>query len=165
MGLFKKKPDAVSERARQLNAEIAALEAQIKKLSSAGAERVDNTPPAPAVVPAKPRPAGSLSTEPIFERVDKHRLKEESEPGFSRSRLGAGKDGRFDPAVIWRRLMDIFRGPPPVNPKLVNYLAAGGIHGLRPLRYEKRVARYRLIFLCGCLLFALWIIVALVRRL
>jgi len=27
----------------------------------------------------------------------------------------------------------------------VNYLAAGGVHGLRPLRYEKRVARNRFI--------------------
>jgi hypothetical protein len=29
----------------------------------------------------------------------------------------------------------------------VNYLAAGGVHGLRPLRYEKRVARNRFIAL------------------
>jgi hypothetical protein len=28
----------------------------------------------------------------------------------------------------------------------VSYLAAGGIQGLRPLRYEKRVARNRFIF-------------------
>ena len=33
------------------------------------------------------------------------------------------------------------------NPRLVNYLAAGGVHGLRPLRYEKRVARNRFIAL------------------
>ena len=30
---------------------------------------------------------------------------------------------------------------------LVNYLAAGGVHGLRPMRYEKRVARNRFILL------------------
>jgi hypothetical protein len=29
----------------------------------------------------------------------------------------------------------------------VNYLAAGGVHGLRPMRYEKRVARNRFILL------------------
>jgi hypothetical protein len=44
-------------------------------------------------------------------------------------------------------------GPSANNPKLVNYLAAGSIQGLRPLRYEKRVARNRvialtIIFLC-----------------
>ncbi|MGZ5544078.1 MAG: hypothetical protein ACXWIU_05350, partial [Limisphaerales bacterium] len=41
------------------------------------------------------------------------------------------------------RLEQIFRPPPLSNPKLVNYLAAGSIQGLRPLRYEKRVARNR----------------------
>ena len=39
------------------------------------------------------------------------------------------------------------RGSPAVNPKLVSYLAAGSIKGLRPLRYEKRIARNRFIFL------------------
>ena len=34
-----------------------------------------------------------------------------------------------------------------IQPKLVSYLAAGGIEGLRPLRYEKRIARYRFIAL------------------
>jgi uncharacterized protein involved in exopolysaccharide biosynthesis len=29
----------------------------------------------------------------------------------------------------------------------VNYLAAGGIQGLRPMRYEKRVARNRFVVL------------------
>jgi hypothetical protein len=29
----------------------------------------------------------------------------------------------------------------------VNYLAAGGVQGLRPLRYEKRVARNRVVLL------------------
>ena len=33
MGLFKKKPDPISERALALNDQIAALEAQIQKLS------------------------------------------------------------------------------------------------------------------------------------
>ena len=45
-----------------------------------------------------------------------------------------------------RRLREHFRGPSTTNPKLVSYLAAGGIQGLRPLRYEKRVARNRFIF-------------------
>ena len=38
---------------------------------------------------------------------------------------------------------------PLVNPKLINYLAAGSIQGLRPLRYEKRVARNRFFALAG----------------
>jgi cell division protein FtsB len=37
----------------------------------------------------------------------------------------------------------------------VSYLAAGGIQGLRPLRYEKRVARNRFIFFVVILFLAL----------
>jgi len=48
------------------------------------------------------------------------------------------------PALL-QKIRDQFRGPTTNNPRLVNYLAAGGVHGLRPLRYEKRVARNRFV--------------------
>ena len=54
--------------------------------------------------------------------------------------------------------------PPASNPKLVNYLAAGSIQGLRPLRYEKRVARNCFVFLVVVLLLMLWGILAVVFR-
>jgi hypothetical protein len=54
---------------------------------------------------------------------------------------------KYDLAAAWRKFLGHFRGPPANNPKLVNYLAAGSIQGLRPLRYEKRVARNRFLFL------------------
>ena len=53
---------------------------------------------------------------------------------------------KYDLPALLRRIRDHFRGPSTTNPKLVSYLAAGGIQGLRPLRYEKRVARNRFIF-------------------
>lgn len=47
-----------------------------------------------------------------------------------------------------------------MNPRLVSYLAAGGVQGLQPLRKEKRVARNRFIlfvvFLMLVLLGTLW---------
>ena len=165
MGWFTKKPDQLSARARQLNAEIAALEAQIKNLSSAPAAtgRVAQTrAETPATVGQ--RPVGTGAIEPIFEKIDQQKLKSEVGVNSSSGNRLEVNPGRFDALVIWRRFQEFFRGPPPANPRLVNYLAAGGIHGLRPLRYEKRVARYRLVFLCGCLVFALWIIIALLRR-
>ena len=57
-------------------------------------------------------------------------------------------------------MKNLFKTPPASNPKLVNYLAAGSIQGLRPLRYEKRVARNRFIFLVVVLVLALWGILA-----
>ena len=166
MGLFRKKPAQISEHARRLNAEIAALEAQIKQLSSNSTVPGLEGHPHPANSPPDaPRPAPAAGGEPIFEKFDQQKLRREAATNATLGNRREVNAGRFDALVFWRRLQEFFRGPPPANPKLVNYLAAGGIHGLRPLRYEKRVARYRLIFLCGLLMVALWIIVALVRRL
>ncbi len=58
--------------------------------------------------------------------------------------MGARK---FDLVALVERIKRHFRGPPAANPKLINYLAAGNMQGLRPLRYEKRVARNRFIAL------------------
>jgi hypothetical protein len=55
-----------------------------------------------------------------------------------------------------RRFKGRFVDPPPANEKLINYLAAGGLQGLRPLRYERRVARNRIIFVCVVLGLLLW---------
>ena len=46
----------------------------------------------------------------------------------------------------------------------MNYLAAGSIQGLRPLRYEKRVARNRFIFLVVVLVLVLWGILAVIFK-
>ena len=48
------------------------------------------------------------------------------------------------PEKLWNRIIKNFRKPPvSTNPNMVNLLAAGSIQGLRPLRYERRVARNR----------------------
>ena len=54
---------------------------------------------------------------------------------------------KYDLMGALRRWQKHLRGNPTANPKLVSYLAAGSIKGLRPLRYEKRIARNRFIFL------------------
>jgi hypothetical protein len=52
-----------------------------------------------------------------------------------------------------------------MNPKLVNYLAAGSIQGLRPMRYEKRVARNRFLFIVlGVLALLVGLFVAIARN-
>jgi len=47
---------------------------------------------------------------------------------------------------------------------LISYLAAGSIQGLRPLRYEKRVARNRVFALTLVFLFVVWGLIALLRH-
>lgn len=165
MGLFKKKPDPISERERAIAAKIATLEAQIKQLSgkleeppSPGGPRLRSTArPHGAAAPANPGTASSStpSVEPIFETVDQNRLK--SGPGTNGAdehynELGVRK---YDLAGAFQRMKNTLRGPSPSNPKLVNLLAAGSVQGLQPLRYEKRTARNRFIFVTVVLLVVL----------
>jgi hypothetical protein len=188
MSWFKKKSDPISDRARALNKEIAALEARIKALDSKvqrspapPQSAVPDTPSglgAPASTPANVAPQPGLATdastprplrstvqpqraahgrpfpssnpatpEPIFEKVDRGQLKGQEGAQNTRELYNDLGVRKYDLPALWRRFRDQFRGPSTTNPKLVSYLAAGGIQGLKPLRYEKRVARNRFIAL------------------
>jgi hypothetical protein len=174
MAWFKKKPDPISDRARALTEEIAALEAQIKSLDS----KLQQAPP-PAklrstAIPhgetiqraqelekletANAKPETPKAQEPIFEEVDQDRLKARGEIATPEhyNELGVRK---YDLPALLRRIRNHFRGPSTNNPKLVHYLAAGGVQGLRPLRYEKRVARNRFILFAAILFLILFGIV------
>lgn len=159
MAWFKTKPDPLSDRARALNDEIAELESKIKKLDARLQENhshprlrstaiphgatLDHSPSTPALQP-KHRTAPQ---EPIFEEVDQDRLKPKNEAASTPGHYNELGVRKYDLPALFRRLRDQLRGPSTTNPKLVSYLAAGGIQGLRPLRYEKRVARNRFILL------------------
>ncbi len=145
MGLFKKRLDPISDRARTLNSEISALEAQIKKLQEKSSEgpRVRSTALPPGAAPVH-APEHTTAREPIFERVDQNRLTGQSE-GLTPQHFNELGVRKYDFLALVERVKGYFQGPPLSNPKLVNYLAAGSIQGLRSLRYEKRVARNRFI--------------------
>ena len=155
MALFKKKPDPISDRAKAVSDEIAALEAKIKKLDA----QVQNQPHPrlrPAAMPQganahrHPDPTTQsvpAAQEPIFEKVDQKQLDpmgDAASPPEHFNELGVRK---YDLPALIRRIKNHLHGPTTTNPKLVNYLAAGGVQGLRPMRYEKRVARTRFIVL------------------
>jgi hypothetical protein len=176
MGLFKKKPDPISDRARVLHDQIAALEAQIKALNTAQAQiqsqpvaaspqprlRSTTLPHGPTLTMAST--AGARALEPIFEEINSHPFQTPPEkPALERHPdLGANPSPW---GSVWQRFKRHFRSPVASNPKLVNYLAAGSIQGLRPLRYEKRVARNRFVVLMVFLiLLVLGVISYLVKR-
>ena len=158
MGWFKPKPDPISDRARALTAQIAVLEAKIQKLEHADpTTRVQRE----AGVAEKNLPASAPApTDPVFMPTDRQRLQGRAEAPSTPEHYNELGVRKYDLAAAWRRCQDFFRGAPPVNPQLINYLAAGSIQGLRPMRYEKRVARNRVILLCVALLLALWAILA-----
>jgi hypothetical protein len=189
MGLFKKKSDPISERARAINEEIAALEAQIQKLSAQEAQPPaetnhlpQNPPAAPELTPAHPQPRLRSTAlphhrhqapvpvapppkthEPVFEEMDQRGIQSRftAAPTKPPQELEVRKS---DLTAFLKRLKNHFRGPPTSNPKLVNYLAAGSIQGLRPLRYERRVARNRFIAVVICLVLVLWGLFAILAK-
>lgn len=182
MGLFKKKADPITERSRALNDQIASLEREIARLADklesepAEAEPQPETRPAsseraqPARAPESqagmPRLRStafpqsqvvvhSQPTEPVFEDVPNNPFKvngDEAEPEPEPD-IGVRKGNVSE---MWKRIQNQFRTPSASNPKLVSYLAAGSIQGLRPLRYEKRVARNRAIALIVILILVIW---------
>src|SRR5438876_603840 len=85
MGLFKKKSDPISERAQTLSAEIAALEAQIKKLSSENAKTKAQEPPAPAPLPLRPVPAAPVT--PVAPASPQPRLRSTALPHHRQNSL------------------------------------------------------------------------------
>jgi hypothetical protein len=154
MAWFKKKPDSISDRARRLNDEIAQLEAQIRRLDAQPQPPKTQPRLRPAALPqgaatphAAAPPAKPASHEPIFEEVDQDRLQARADAASTPEHYNELGVRKYDLPALLRRLRGHFRGPSTTNPKLVSYLAAGGIQGLRPLRYEKRVARNRFIAL------------------
>jgi hypothetical protein len=154
-----KKPDPINDRARALGEEIAALEAEIKRLDTQltrapGPKFRSTTTPQGAISsrgPEKPAPPPPPKPEPVFEEVRRNPLAQSAEGEASEvyNELGVR---RYDLPALWNRIRNHFRGPTTSNPRLVSYLAAGGVQGLRPLRYEKRVARNRVLALTGLLL-------------
>jgi hypothetical protein len=167
MGWLSKKRDPITARAQSLNSELAELEGKIRRLNTQIHQAQSQPRLRSTALPAGAHAGHSppAQHDPVFEPVDQKRHQaagdEQATPAHF-NELGARK---LDLAGLWRRLMHHLRGPPASNPKLVNYLAAGAIQGLRPLRYEKRVARNRLVGLTALLALILYgIIYALLRR-
>ena len=194
MGFFKKKADPISERAKALNDQIAALEAEIQRLSI---ERAPEEPERSAPPPSAPRAArheaqsaqpklrsttlphshASSAThaptpepapdrppveEPVLEDLNPFRHPSDAvTPTPSKPSLGLRGP---ESVSVWERIKNNFRGPATSNPKLVNYLAAGSIQGLRPLRYEKRVARNRFLLFAVALALMLWGLLAVILK-
>jgi len=139
----------------------------------AGTPPWSSSRPAPAPMPARSgasaRPTATLSQsamprqEQVFEAVD-HRRLESSPQTVSKELYNELGVRKYDLPAAWNRLMRYLRGEPPQNQKLIKYLAAGNIQGLRQLRYEKEVARRRFIVLVVVFFLLLWGIVAMFLR-
>jgi hypothetical protein len=156
MGLFQKSPDPIREQEQQLRDRIAALKTEIASVqqqiqTEQAAPKLRSTarPPAPA---ATPPPAA----EPSFEQVSHQRVTLPPAAESTAAHYNELGVRKYDPVATFRRWWSQLRGSASSNPKLVSYLAVGTVQGLRPLRYEKRVARNRFIAICLIFLALLW---------
>ena len=158
MRIPKKKVDPISDRERQLKEEIAALESQIQKLSSNLPQKQTQPRLRSTVIPheaAHPtRTPGH--PEPVFEEVDHERIKSPLDSPPAQGQYNTAGVRKYDLPALFRRIHNFFRGPQPANHKLLTLLATGNVQGLRPLRYEKRIARNRLLAWVIILLVVLW---------
>lgn len=163
MSFFTRKPDPLMDRAKRLTGEIARIEKEIASLNAVVApvstpRLRSNAPgnvvrrvsmgggvPAPGLPPREAPVSRPARTSPVIAPVDP------KDPHFNE--LGIRK---YDLLSAWQRLKGHLRGPTSNNPRMVNYLAAGSIQGLRTLRYERRVARNRFLAFFVLLLLVLW---------
>lgn len=153
MSLFRKKQDPLAQRATSLNRRIAELEAEIHRLNRT--LTVGSDKPATGGRRTENRPAAPAAEEPVMERMPVRPVEGRGTetPGKEAVDLGLKRPVW---SQWWRRWKARWVDPPPSNAKLVNYLAAGSIQGLRPLRYERRVARNRIVVVCVILGLSLW---------
>ena len=158
MSLFRKKSDPLSERSRALEAEIAALQEQIKQAESGhplwpGTPRLRSTALPGGV---KVEPISAAHAGPVFEDVDQQRLKATAAPAAPSGphpEIAPRTRGFFSNIQQLKRRLGL---TPSANSKLVKLLDSGQIQGLRPLRYERRVARNRFFLLSALLLAVLY---------
>lgn len=156
MPLFRTNPDPLSQRARSLKRRIGELESQIQELTSE-LEAARSAEAAPASTESRSGRGGRVAAvqEPIFENIPHRPHDAAAALGQAREAVALGLK-RPGLKTWWSRVRRRLLGVPPAEDKLVQYLAAGGLQGLRPLRYERRVARNRIIFLSVVLAVILW---------
>jgi hypothetical protein len=151
----------LTDQIRALEAEIKQLSVKIehKKMPAAAVAQprvrstaLPNQPSAP-----QPKPvAVHAPRDPVFEKLNYQKSKQQPEIESAPDKYNDLGVRKYDLIGAIRRLQNHFRGNSTANPKLVSYLAAGSIKGLRPLRYEKRIARNRFIFLSLFFALILW---------
>jgi hypothetical protein len=139
VGWFTKPKDPIDARQAELDREIAEIQKRIADLS---------TQPLP---PARPVARGPVADPGPVRPMPAPR------PGEAAiSDAPHVPPGRFNLVEAWHRFVERLAGRPRSASGLVTLMAAGSVHGLRPLRYERKIARRRFLLSLGFLLLVLY---------
>jgi len=153
VGWFSKTKDPMSSRQEQLEREIAQLQRKIADLST------QPPPPARPVQRPVPGPSGPVSTaRPVAIPAPR------PSSGIPSAPDGAAPPNRYNLVEALARWKARLGGRPRSPSGLVTLMAAGSVHGLRPLRYERKIARRRFILSLSFLLLVLYGIARVVFR-
>jgi len=151
VGWFSKPKDPMTARQERLEREIAQLQRRIADLST------QPLPPVrPSVRPPSPTPAQSSRPVPTPAPRPSSGIPAVAEHGAPHT--------RYNLAEALARLKARFGGRPRPPSGLVNLMAAGSVHGLQPLRYERKIARRRFILSLSFLLLVLYGIARVIFR-
>jgi len=142
MGWFSKPVDPIEQRAKDLEREMAELESELR-------EAAEDEPSFRST--AYPEQDGEK--ELILEEYDQSQLTEP--PSEIQEELEGVSSKPTGFREKFKRLKKEVGAAPVSNPKLVKLLSTGNIRGLEPLRYERRVARNRFLFMLALLLLVL----------
>lgn len=154
---------------RVIDRELAQLEKEISKLTRSLEEEIQAVEEG-RVEPVQPliqkraqqvQPRTQRAEDPVFVEMPGRDMSEAVTPKSYYNDLGMRK---YDLVGLFRRIRSHLFGPPANNPKLIQYLAVGSVQGIRALRYEKRIARNRVLMSFLTLLAVIWGVLALLHR-
>lgn len=157
MGWFTKPKDPMSARQAELDREIQAIQRRISDLSARPLPQARPTPPPSSSSRSAPSIQSTSSSWSTFEASSVRPTPAPAPISVAGPRTGpAVPADRFNLVEVWQRWMQRLGGQPRRPSGLVNLMAAGSVHGLRPLRYERKIARRRFLLSLGLLLLLLY---------
>lgn len=165
MSLFQRQVDPISERERELERQMRELAGQISALQDEATE-TEQLPRVRSTVRPHELPRHNPFTtgqDVVFEPVNNEPITEPEPLDVAAPHFNEQGVKKLDLVQLWRRLRSYLKRNPKSQSKFVNYLAAGSIQGIRPLRYERRIARNRFLVMFAVLLLLLFGILAMVQ--
>ena len=147
----------MSARQAELDREIQAIQRRISDLSARPLPQARTKSSAPPSVRPAPQNLATPGSWQNFESSAARPTPAPAPVSVAGPRTGpAVPADRFNLVEVWQRWMQRLGGQPRRPSGLVNLMAAGSVHGLRPLRYERKIARRRFLLSLGLLLLLLY---------